>query len=359
MKVVHLETGRYLYGGAQQVAYLLSTLPRDAVESHLVCPPGAAIGAAAAKLDVPVHELKMGGDLDLPFVGRLKRLLVELRPDLIHLHSRRGADTLGALAARRAGVPALLSRRVDNPESRLAVRFKYPMYAGVLAISEGVREALRASGVTQPIDVVRSSVDPEPWRHPAPREAFLQEFGLQAGDQVVAVVAQLIERKGHAVLFRALPSLIARFPRLRVLIFGQGPLQDRLMEEAKAFGDVVRFAGFRKDLARWMGHLDVLVHPALMEGLGVTLLQAAAAGVPVIASRAGGMPEAVHDGVNGLLVPPGEPAPLGEALARLLGDEALRRAYAEAGHRLADTEFSIATMAAGTLDAYRRILARG
>ncbi|MGV2481583.1 UNVERIFIED_CONTAM: glycosyltransferase, partial [Salmonella enterica subsp. enterica serovar Weltevreden] len=85
-------------------------------------------------------------------------------------------------------------------------------------------------------------------------------------------------------------------------------------------------AGFRKDLPRWLGCLDLLVHPALMEGLGVSLLQASAAGVPIIASRAGGMPEAVRDGVNGLLVPPGDVAPLRLALQEMLADPAERRA---------------------------------
>ncbi|MEC9358131.1 MAG: glycosyltransferase [Pseudomonadota bacterium] len=359
MKVVHLETGRHLYGGAQQVAYLLSALPRELVDSHLVCVPDAQIGAAVASLGLPVHELPMAGDLDLAFVGRFRRLLRQLQPDLVHIHSRRGADVLGGLAARRAKVPAILSRRVDNPEPWLSVRFKYPLFDAVLAISNGVRDALRASGVSQAIEVVRSSVDPAPWREPAPREEFLRSFNLDETVITVGVVAQLITRKGHHVLLQALPPLVARHPNLRVLCFGQGPRREALEAEAHELGlaELVRFVGFHKDLSRWMGHFDLLAHPALMEGLGVTLLQAAAAGVPVIACRAGGMPEAVRDGVNGILVPPGEVDPLREALARLLDDAALRQRYAEAGRRLADTEFSIATMAEGTLAAYRAVLA--
>ncbi|MDT0497106.1 glycosyltransferase [Algiphilus sp. W345] len=359
MKVVHLETGRHLYGGAQQVAYLLSALPRELVDSHLVCVPDAQIGAAVASLGLPVHELPMTGDLDLAFIGRFRRLLRQLQPDLVHIHSRRGADVLGGLAARRAKVPAILSRRVDNPEPWLSVRFKYPLFDAVLAISNGVRDALRASGVSQAIEVVRSSVDPAPWREPAPREEFLRSFDLDETAITIGVVAQLIMRKGHHVLLQALPPLVARHPNLRVLCFGQGSRREALEAAARELGlsEVVRFVGFHKDLSRWMGHFDLLAHPALMEGLGVTLLQAAAAGVPVIACRAGGMPEAVHDGVNGILVPPGEVDPLREALARLLDDAALRQRYAEAGRRLADTEFSIAAMAEGTLAAYRAVLA--
>jgi len=359
MKLVHLETGRHLYGGAQQVAYLLSALPRDAVDSHLVCVPGAPIGEAVSAMGLPVHETPMGGDLDLPFIGRFRRVLQQVQPDLVHIHSRRGADVLGGLAARRAEVPAILSRRVDNPEPWLSVRFKYPLFDSVLAISNGVRDALRASGVSQAIEVVRSSVDPAPWREPAPREEFLRSFDLNDAVLTIGVVAQLITRKGHHVLLQALPPLVARHPNLRVLCFGQGPRREALEAAARELGlsEAVRFVGFHKDLSHWMGHFDLLAHPALMEGLGVTLLQAAAAGVPVIACRAGGMPEAVHDGVNGILVPPGEVEPLRAALALLLDDAALRQRYAQAGRRLADTEFSIATMAEGTLAAYRAVLA--
>jgi glycosyltransferase involved in cell wall biosynthesis len=177
---------------------------------------------------------------------------------------------------------------------------------------------------------------------------------------VFGVVAQLIERKGHRVLMRALQRLPSR-EGFTILCFGQGPLREALEQEARdqGLGEVLRFAGFRKDLQRWMGGLDGLVHPALMEGLGVSLLQASAAGVPVIASRAGGMPEAVRDGENGLLVPPGDDAALADALRRLIGDAALRRRLGDGGRALIAREFSIDAMVEGNLGVYREVLAGG
>ena len=181
----------------------------------------------------------------------------------------------------------------------------------------------------------------------------------RAADALVAgVVAQLIPRKGHRYLLAALPGLLQRYPALQVLIFGQGPLEAELRAEVAKYGlaDVVHFTGFRHDLARWIGGLDMLVHPADMEGLGVSLLQASAAGVPIITSRAGGLPEAVQDEVTGILCPPGDVPALTAAVARLAADPALRRRFGAAGRARILAEFSIDAMVAGNLAVYRQVL---
>lgn len=357
MKIVHVETGMHLYGGAQQVAYLLAGLAGQGIDNVLVCPPGAAIGQHFSGSRIRVIETPCAGDLDLGFMLRLRRVLREERPDLVHLHSRRGADVLGGIAARLAGVPAILSRRVDNPESRLVAALKYRLYARVVCISQGIADVLLSEGVpADKVVVVRSAVDAAPWTNPEPREAFCHEFGVRADAPILGVVAQLIERKGHHFLFEALAGLKDQ-QDFSLVVFGQGPRREALEQEARDLGlaDRIRFAGFRKDLPRWLGGLDLLVHPALMEGLGVSLLQASAAGVPIIASRAGGMPEAVRDGVNGLLVAPGDTAALRLALQKMLAEPAERRAQGQRGIQLIASEFSVDTMMQGNLALYRSL----
>jgi glycosyltransferase involved in cell wall biosynthesis len=360
MKIVHVETGMHLYGGAQQVAYLLAGLAGQGIDNVLVCPPGAAIGQHFAGSRVKVIETPCAGDLDLGFLLRLRRVLREERPDLVHLHSRRGADVLGGIAARLAGVPAILSRRVDNPESRLVAALKYRLYARVVCISQGIADVLLSEGVpADKVVVVRSAVDAAPWTKPEPREAFCREFGVRPDAPILGVVAQLIERKGHHFLFEALAGLKDQ-QDFSLVVFGQGPRREALEQQAHDLGlaDRIRFAGFRKDLPRWLGGLDLLVHPALMEGLGVSLLQASAAGVPIIASRAGGMPEAVRDGVNGALVPPGNVAALVVTLERLLSNASLRKEMGLRGSRLVASEFSVRTMALGNLRIYLGLASR-
>jgi glycosyltransferase involved in cell wall biosynthesis len=161
------------------------------------------------------------------------------------------------------------------------------------------------------------------------------------------------------VLLQALPGLLEAFPEVQVIFFGQGPLEDKLRRQARQAGlaDRVTFAGFRTDLPQILPCLDLVVHPALMEGLGISLLQAAGAGVPIVAVNAGGMPEVVRDGINGLLVPPGDSAALAAAIRRLLSDRPLMQRMGQAGRALVASEFSIDRMVEGNLRVYGELCA--
>jgi glycosyltransferase involved in cell wall biosynthesis len=355
---LHVEGGRHLYGGAFQVLHLIRGLHARGHENLLACPRGCDLAAAAAPF-AQVQGLPMHGDADLLLVPRLLRLIRASAPDLVHLHSRIGADVMGGIAGRVAGVPVVHTRRVDNPEAAWLVRLKYQLHDRVIAISQEIGRVLTAGGLpADKLRVVRSAVDWQRYARPGDRAAAAQRLGIPADGLWIAVVAQLIERKGHRVLLRALPALVATHPDLRVIFFGQGPLAADLAQEARALGvaDQVTLAGFRTDLDELLPCVDVLVHPALMEGLGVALLQAASAGVPIVASRAGGIPEAVRDGENGVLVTPGDAAALSAAVAALLADPQRRRILGAAGQALMAREFSIAAMVEGNLAVYRELL---
>lgn len=358
-----MEGGAELYGGAQQVLYLLEGLAGQGVDSHLACRPGCTLVRRAAPF-AQVHAISMGGDLDLGIIRRLGRVIRDVRPDLVHLHSRIGADVMGALAARRAGVPVVHTRRVDNPEPRWLAAAKYRLHHRVIAISEGIARVLRAAGLADgKLRVVRSAVDPTPYAGGCDWTALAGVLGAAPGGArsgpVIAVVAQLIERKGHRFLLDALPAILAAVPDLQVLFFGKGPMAGPLQERIDRDGLAahVRLMGYREDLPRLLPCMDLLVHPATLEGLGVSLLQASAAGVPIVASRVGGIPEAVRDGVNGRLVPAGDVPALTAAILALLADVDLRRRMGQAGRDLVDQEFSVAGMVAGNLAVYRELLA--
>jgi glycosyltransferase involved in cell wall biosynthesis len=358
VKVLHVEGGRNLYGGAHQILLLIEGLQARGISNAVVCRADSPLSIAAGPF-AEIHGMPMAGDLDVGLIGRLYRVIRRTRPDIVHLHSRIGADVMGGIAARLAGVPVVHSRRLDNPESRLMVALKYKLHDRVIAISDGISKVLLSEGLPPgKLRCVRDAIDASPYRQAADSEWFCREFALQPGVPVIGVVAQLIERKGHRVLLDAMPELLAQWPGLQVLFFGKGPLASELGADINRRGltTAVRLAGFRDDLPRILPCLSMVVHPAFMEGLGVSLLQASSSGVPVIASAVGGIPEAVRDQLTGLLVPPGDAAALAGAIARLLTDETLARRMGEAGRSLVDTEFSADLMIDGNLGVYQEVL---
>jgi glycosyltransferase involved in cell wall biosynthesis len=356
MKVLHVECGTHLYGGARQVLYLLEGLRAAGIDGALACAAGSEVEGAARAQGEHVHALAMRGDLDPTLWWRLARLVRAEAPDLVHLHSRRGADVQGGLAARLARVPAVLSRRVDHPPSRLAARWQFPLYARVIAISEEIRRVLLAAGVpAERVACVPSAVDAGRYEAAGARARLEAACGIASGAAVIGVAAQLIERKGHRYLLRALPAVLREVPQARAIFFGRGPLEAALRAEAAALGlgDRVLAAGFRPDLPALLGGIDVLAHPATAEGLGVALLEAAAARRPIVASAVGGIPEIVRDGDTGLLVPPGDVPALARALVRVLTDAPLAAHLGAAARARVLARHSVAAMTAGNLAVYR------
>jgi glycosyltransferase involved in cell wall biosynthesis len=359
VRVVHVEAGRHLYGGAEQVRYLVRGLAAEGVEQVVVTAAGSEVAGSMAELRVRSEPIPMRGELDLSVVPRLAALIRGRGADLVHLHSRRGADTLGALAARRAGVPIVLSRRVDNPEPAVLARLRYRLPDRVVAISRAIYELLREVGVPErKLACIRSAVDVDRYR-PEPDTAWLRdEFGLGPDADPVGMVAQFIERKGHADLLRAAPGILRRRPSTVFLLFGRGPLESTIRARVRELGleHAVVFAGFRADLPRILPGLRLLIHPAHREGLGVALLQASACGVPIVAYRAGGIPEIVRPDLNGVLVEPGDVDGLARAASAILEDSERAGAMARAARRLAVEELSVQKMTAAHIELYTKLL---
>ncbi len=363
MKVLHVETGRHLYGGARQVLWLLEGLAREGIVNVLACARGGALAAAASQF-AEVVELRWRGEADLLAGARLVRLVKACSPDLLHAHGRRGADWYTAWAAMRTGVPAVVTRRVDNPEPGVATRWRVRRYARMVAISRAVaRQVVADSGLAPGLcTVIPSAVDTARFSPDASanhRARVIDALGLDCDARLVGMVAQFIPRKGHDVLFDALPAILERHPDTVILLFGQGAGEAswRAHVEAAGWRRSVRFVGFREDLERWLPTLEVLVHPATAEGLGVALLEAQACGVAVVASRAGGIPEAVVDGETAVLVAPGDAPALAGAVDALLADDARRLAMGAAGRRHVLAQHSIDAMSGAYARLYAQVLA--
>ncbi|MEM9173348.1 MAG: glycosyltransferase [Pseudomonadota bacterium] len=354
MNIVHLELGRYRYGGAEQVRYLLEQLAQsDAGAAHtLVTARGSDLHQWAKDVGQRVIALRFSGEHDLAMVARLIRVLRNERARLLHVHSRRGADWMGPLAAWRAGIPALLSRRVDHVPGRWLRWLMRHRYQRTVAISQTIHDVLAASAVPEEsLMTIQSAVDVEALAaidRDHAHQRLSDILGQTTTGPVIGVVAQLIERKGHRFLFEALPALVQRHPDLRVVCFGQGGLERELRTQVTQGGlsRYVRFAGFLPDLDTVLPALTLVVHPALREGLGVSLLKAAAVGVPVIGFRAGGVAEVVVHEHTGLLVEPGSVPALTASIAHLLENDAQRLRFSDNARQHALQHFGVAEMVA-------------
>jgi glycosyltransferase involved in cell wall biosynthesis len=256
-------------------------------------------------------------------------------------------------------VRQVVSRRVDFPPIRnLLSRWKYRLpRAHYLAVSDAVRHVLLASGLpAQQVQTVYSGVDLRRF------DAVSQNWSpFPAGTRVVGTVGHLAGHKGHRYLLEATRYLLQREPQIGVVIAGDGDLRSTLEQQATALGiaERVRFTGFCHNILGLMQGFEVFVFPSYLEGLGTAVLDAMALRKPVVATRAGGIPEMVQDGVTGLLVPPRDPEALAQAVHSLLQHPAQGRAFGEAGRKRVEQQFTVEHMAAQTLHIYQWLLHHG
>ena len=359
MSVIHVETGRDVYGGALQVLHLAQGLQQRGVDSVVMVPKGSEVAAAARKRWLRVEEFPYRGEADATPLARLAWRFSRPDVQLVHLHRGLGADRLGAMAATMVRVPVVLTRRVANPDVPWIVGAKYGLVRRVVAISAAVRDVLVEQGVPAgKIALVHDAVDVSDWQDPCGRAERNAEFRLEPGVPAGAMVAQFRSRKGHWVLIDALAILRRRGLKPNMVLFGAGPLRANVAALADVAGvtDQIRFAGFRRDLHRWLGSFDFCVLPALLEGLGVSALQAGAAGVPVVGARAGGLPEVIEHGATGVLCPPGDAGALATAIAGFVEDREAARAMGERARARVESLFSVGAMVEGNLDVYREVV---
>jgi glycosyltransferase involved in cell wall biosynthesis len=287
-------------------------------------------------------------------------LLRSFRADIVHFHTAK-AHTVGLAAARLARTPVtVLSRRVDFPTGgNLFSRIKYRAKVdAVVAISDAVKDVLLAGGMDQDlITVIYSGIDLEQYRDRADGAYIRSELGIPGSSPLVGAVGALAPHKAQSYFLRAAAELTKARPDVRYIIAGEGELKGELRALARTLGieGLVTFAGFRRDTKALLSILDVFVLSSVAEGLCTSILDAMASGVPVVATRVGGVPELISDGECGLLVPPADPPAMADAIHRVLKDKSLEgKLIAGARNRVLD--FSVERTVEQTERLYRKLL---
>ena len=358
LRVVHVDTER-TWGGGQRQVFELATALRDLGHRCWVAArPDSRLAAALAGAGMPVLALAPRFEWDPLAVARLRSLLIRAGAQVVHAHTAHAVAT-AALAS--AGTPARLvaSRRVALPLRRNPLsRWKYARVARLIAVSEHVRAVLEAGGIApQRIAVVPSGLNLA-WPARPAADAVLASLGV-AGRPLAVMVSSLIPpHKDPETFLVAVRAARDAGVEVHGLLVGDGPLAGAARRARRRLGleGVVRMAGFRADAVELLAAADVAVLSSRDEGLGTTLLDAMAAGVPVVATAAGGVRELVRHGIEGLLAPVGDGRALGAALVRVLREPDLRAALAAAGRERV-RQFSSERTIAGTLAAYRAVVA--
>lgn len=378
IRVLHVITRLDPGGSTENTLLTLRGLDRRRFQCELLYGRTALLPAVAValrdELGLPLREVprllrRVAPAQDSLALAHLWRYIRRGRFALVHTHSSK-AGFLGRVAAGLAGVP----RIVHTPHGHIFDGYFGPLATGIfirlerwaarftdriITLTDQEQRDHLARGVGRPGQFVTipSGVDLKALPRPGEtRAAVRKAMGVADDAPLVGTVARLVPVKGLAYLLDGTRRILESAPEVTLLIVGDGDLRDELESRARALGvgGRVRFVGFREDAARWIAALDVFVLPSINEGMGRVLVQAMALEVPVVASRVGGMPEVTGDGDAGILVPPRDPAAIAEAVARLLGDPALRRALGKRGAERAQA-FAVERMIAGLEDLYETL----
>lgn len=342
--ICHINLARGFRGGERQTELLIHALARDGTPQSLVCRRGSPLARRLS--DCPGLAVREIGKPFLRHVGALRRA------GLVHAHENKGGR-LAFYASGLWGVPYVLTRRVPQvPSRRWPSDRVYRRAARVVAVSRAVGEILEARFPGLDVAVVPdahgdSTIDPDA------AERLHARF---PGAFLVGHVAALQDRhKGQRVLIEAAASLAHGGSRARILFVGDGPDAEALRSEA-AHLDNVTFLGFVDDVGEILAGLDVAAMPSRYEAMGSALLDAMHAGVPVVASDIGGIPEIVQHEVNGLLVTPNDAGAFAHAIARLERNRELRLRLGAQGRRSAEA-YGPSTMAAAYAEIYQSVAA--
>ncbi len=358
MRVLMINTEPGWRGGENQLLLLVTGLA-GTVQTVTACRAGGELERRLLLNGAITASMAGSGGFGLRAVMKLRKLLKPPGFDLVHAHTSH-AHGLALWALLGKQMPLLVTRRVDFAVGRSLVgRWKYRRPRRLIAVSDCVARVLADGGVPPgQITVIRDGVDPARLGGGADGAAALRaEFGIPPVAVVFGITAHLTDHKDHRTLLRAFAIVEARIANAWLLIAGGGELEAELRLLAAELGlKRTRFLGFRTDIATVLASLDVFVLSSHHEGLGSAVMDAMFRGLPVVATTAGGIPELVTPGHDGLLVAPRDPAALAGALVVVGTDPAERARLGGHARATAEARFGAARMVAEHVALYRQVL---
>ncbi|MBI5156903.1 MAG: glycosyltransferase family 4 protein [Acidimicrobiia bacterium] len=354
-------------GGAEHVLVDLARVAKpaglDMSVVSMLPTEGLRYPEALREAGVTVRSLDLRSWWDPRGPRRLRRVVDELRPQVLHSHLKH-ADVVAGRVAMRTGIPQVSTLHVIEDDvaalgrlkRAIAMRSRRRTAAMTIAVSDAQRQWYLAMSGEDPRRVVtiRNGIpDPGPVA-PAARAAVRAELGIRHDAVAAAMVAVMRPGKGHDVMLAAMAAVD---PQVSIVLVGDGELMDAVVEGSRRHLGRVILTGFREDVARLLGGVDLVIHPSTADALPTALVHAAAAGLPVIASAVGGIPEIVT-AESGILIGPGDAPALAAAINALAADPARRTRMGEAARRRFEERFTAQRWIAELRAIYETVIAR-
>jgi L-malate glycosyltransferase len=362
IRVLHLSSERSWRGGEQQIAYLIDELGKMGVENFIACRRGSSFEMYCRERSWDHYVLNFAPPFDLRTAWQIGRICRKNRIDILHMHTSYG-HTLGILSTLFGnGVRMVLSRRVDNPiRNNWFTKWKYnhPRISKIITVSDAIREILKNKiHDRSKLLTIHSGIDISRFQPGRKSNFFRDKYGLDEGTLVIGNTSALSGHKDYPTFLKVAEYLRDKGIKAVFFVIGKGELQEeikKMIARAK-LEDLVIMTGFLKNPAEVLPGLDIFLMTSKTEGLGTSILDAFASGVPVVATRAGGIPEMVIHEQTGLLAAVGDYQNLGENIIRLINDATLRNILKNNAEKMVMEKFTRERTAAKTLEVYGEIL---
>ncbi|SHH21401.1 glycosyltransferase [Desulfosporosinus lacus] len=365
-KILHIIGGGEIGGAEQHVLSLLKEIDRTHFDPHLVCLTKGPFADLAIENKIPATTFPMRFPLDLTPLPALINWSRKQAVSVIHTHGSR-ANLLGRLSARWLGIPSLttvhssLAHDYLSPISAIIAlnldRLTLPLTSGIITVSEYLAQEVTLRGGRN-IETIYNGYSSISFDDPSTtRRYFREKWGIPMDALVVGTIGRLHPAKGQMNLIKAATQLNLRFPNLHLLLIGDGPLRQNLTEELQRSAIPHTVTGYLPKAYEALRAMDLFVLPSISEGMGLVLLEAMQAGIPIVASAVGGISEVIHNEKEGLLVPPGDVAALTTACSSVLENHTLAQSLVRAGQNRWPM-FSIDSMIRETEQVYNRLLER-
>jgi len=362
--ILHIIGGGEIGGAEQHVLTLLNGIDRTRFTPYLVCLTHGPFAPLARDTNIPTRTIPMHFPLDLSPLPSIIRWARQKGINLVHTHGSR-ANLLGRLGARWLDVPSLttihssLAHDYLSPWSACIAlgldRLTLPLTSGIITVSEYLAKEVALRGGRN-LEIIYNGQAPISFADPSSsRHQFRLQWGIPADALIFGTIGRLHPTKGQTYLIKAATQLRLKFPNIHLLLIGDGPHRRDLEFELKQSTIPHTFTGDLPQAYKALPAMDLFVLPSVSEGMGLVLLEAMQAGVPIVASAVGGIPEVVRAGIDGLLVPSGDVAGFCDACSRIIDNPALAKSLVLSGQSRW-SKFSIESMVSETEQVYTRIL---